>query len=58
MPRKKAGPVADRKESIEDELTVRGRDSAGLRHTISRETMHKWVRRFPGGGYPSILAGC
>ena len=54
---KKIGPVAERKQFIEDWLAGGCRDLAGLSRTygISRKTGHKRVQRLLAGGYPSRL---
>ena len=55
MPWKDTGPVAERKQFIEDWLAGGLRDLAGLSRTygICRKTGHRWVQRFLAAGWPS-----
>ena len=56
MPWKDTGPVAERKQFIEDWLAGGRRDLAGLSRTygISCKTGHKWVQRFLAGGVAAL----
>ena len=60
MPGKETGPVAGRKQLIDERRAGGRRDLTRPCRTYStnHKTGHKRVQRFPAGGFPSRLGGC